>query len=213
MIFLFTYFVKFTGWLAYLIVFKTKVIYQNRNIQGRRIKGKAIIASNHTAVSDYILYLFVFFWRTLRYQMAEVLFKNKLLGFFLKLMGGIYVNRDNHDFSFIDKCQKILAKGGVIGAFPEGRIPKKEETPLLEFKPSISYLSLLSNTKIIPCYTNGRYFTKDRAYVVIGEPINPLDYVDEKLSEKENIDIINSVLKKHIEELREIYERNKKEKK
>ena len=212
MIFLFTYFVKFTGWLVYLILFKTKVIYEDKKVQSRRIKGKAILASNHTSVYDFALYIFVFFFRTLRYQMAEVLFKKKLLGLFLKLMGGIYVNRDTHDFSFINISKKILDKGGVVGTFPESRIPRKDETPLLEFKPSVSYLALLSNTKIIPTYTNGRYFKKKRAVVVIGKPIYPKDYLNDTLSEKDNIDIINNVLRKRIEELRDIYESKEKAK-
>ena len=206
MIFLFSYFVKFTGWLVQLIIFRTKVIYEDKKTQSRHIKGKAILASNHTSVYDFAVYLFVFFFRTLRYQMAEVLFKKKLLGLFLKLMGGIYVDRNSGNFSFINKSSKILEKGGVVGTFPESRIPRKDETPLLEFKPSVAYLALLTNTKIIPTYTNGNYFKKGRAVVVIGKPLYPNDYINEKLSEKENIDIINNVLKSKIEELRRLYE-------
>ena len=76
-------FVKLTGWPAQLIVFRTKYYYEDKSVQSRRIKGPAIIVSNHTAVYDYACMLFVFFTRTLRYQMAELLFEKKLLGPFL----------------------------------------------------------------------------------------------------------------------------------
>ena len=86
-------FVKVTGWPAYKIAFRPKVYYEDKSVQGRHIKGAAMVVSNHTSVFDYALLLFVFFTRTLRVQMAEVLFQKQPLGLFLKMMGGIYVNR------------------------------------------------------------------------------------------------------------------------
>ena len=68
--------------------------------------------------------LFVFPWRTLRYQMAEVLFRKKVLGPFLKAMGGIYLDRDSADMGFMGKSMDILHQGGVVGIFPEGRLPR-----------------------------------------------------------------------------------------
>ena len=72
-------FVRLTGWLPQRIVFRTKVLYEDRNAQGSRIHGPAILVSNHTAIYDFAAMLFVFYSRTLRYQMAEVLFRKKLL--------------------------------------------------------------------------------------------------------------------------------------
>ena len=86
MIRLFNAFVKLTGLPAALLVFRTKVYYENKAAQGRRIKGAAVLVSNHTSVFDYAVYLFVFFTRTLRTLMAEVLFEKKLLALFLKLI-------------------------------------------------------------------------------------------------------------------------------
>ena len=100
---LFIAFVKLTGFIPQALILRTKIYYEDKKAQSRRIKGKAIIMSNHTSVYDFALYLFVFFFRTLRFQMAEVLFQKKLLSLFLKLMGGIKVDRNSHDFSFIDK--------------------------------------------------------------------------------------------------------------
>ena len=201
MIRFFNGFVKVTGWLIQKLVFRTKIYYEDKSVQSRKIKGPVIIASNHTSVWDYAIMLFVFPFRTLRYQMAEVLFKKKVLGLFLKMMGGIYVNRDTHDFNFIYKSNDLLNKGWVVGTFPESRLPKKDEERPLEFKPSTAYLALLSDKPIIPVYTNGVYFKKSRARVMIGKPLLARNIVDESLSEKENIEKVNKVLRETIIEL------------
>ena len=93
----FNAFVKATGWLPQKIAFRTKIEYEDKAVQDRHIKGPAIIICNHTSVFDYAVLLFVFFTRTLRVQMAELLFQKQPLGLFLKMMGGIYVIRDTHD--------------------------------------------------------------------------------------------------------------------
>ena len=201
MIRFFNFFVKVTGWLVQKIVFRTKIYYEDKKIQSRKIKGAAIIASNHTSVWDYCIFVFVFLFRTLRYQMAEVLFKKKVLGLFLKLMGGIYVNRDTHDFSFIDKSNDLLNKGWVVGCFPESRLPLPNEERPLEFKVSTIYLALQSGVEIIPLYTNGVYFKKARARVMIGTPFNAREYVDDSLSEKENVERITNLLRERITQL------------
>jgi 1-acyl-sn-glycerol-3-phosphate acyltransferase len=204
------WFAKITGWIIQFFCFRTKIYYQDKTQQGRRIKGSAIIISNHTSVFDYAVMLFVFFSRTLRYQMAEVLFRKKGLGKFLKLMGGIYVDRDTHNFSFIHKSEEILKKGGVVGTFPESRIPLKDEERPLAFKPSTAYLALLTGVKVIPVYTNGSYFQKKRARVIIGTPIDVNELVNNELSEKENIALVNNAFRERIIELKDLlYEREK----
>ncbi|MBR3298145.1 MAG: 1-acyl-sn-glycerol-3-phosphate acyltransferase [Clostridia bacterium] len=197
-------FVKLTGWPAQLIVFRTKYYYEDKSVQSRRIKGPAIIVSNHTAVYDYACMLFVFFTRTLRYQMAELLFEKKLLGPFLKLLGGIYINRNATDLGFMSESESILKKGGVVGIFPEGRLPLESETPPIEFKPGAAYLALASGVKVIPVYTNGAYFSKQRAKVVIGKPIDPTLFDDRSRTDKENIERLTEAMRAKIIELREV---------
>lgn len=206
MITFFNYFVKITGWLPAMIILRTKVLYEDKKKQSRKIKGGAILVSNHTSVYDYALYLFVFFFRTLRFQMAEVLYKKKLLALFLKMMGGIFVNRNNNDLSFLAKSKKLLNKGKVVGVFPESRLPKESETRPLPFKSSVIKLALESGAPIIPLYTYGAYFTMKRAKVVIGTKFDARSYYDVDKSEKENIEYITSLLRDRIIKLGKEYE-------
>lgn len=210
MITFFNWFTKITGYPVQKICFRTKIYYSNKKVQSRRIKDKAIIISNHTSVYDYAVLLFVFFSRTLRYQMAEVLYRKKPLALLLKLLGGIYVDRESGDFSFLEKSEEVLNGGGIVGVFPESRIPKKDEEKPLPFKTSVVQLALSSGAKIIPVYTNGSYFSLKRARVIIGTPVDVESLVDDKLTRKENADLIAKKLREEIIKLKE--ELNEKEK-
>ncbi len=204
-------FVKATGWPVQWACFRTKVYYEDKAVQGRRIRGPAILISNHTSVYDYAVFLFVFWSRTLRYQMAECLFKKRALRNFLKSMGGIMVDRDSYDFAFVRTSIEILSKGGVVGIFPEARLPREGETRPLPFKTSATYIALESGVPVIPVYTNGSYFCKKRAEVIIGKPLRVGDLWNASLDEKTNIDEITAFLRKKVMELHEELEQQKQQ--
>ena len=198
MIGLFNWFVKITGWPVQFLCFRTKILYEDRKVQGRHIEKDAIVISNHTSVFDYAVYLFVFFTRTLRFQMAEVLYEKPLLALLLRCLGGIRVDRNAHDFGFMPKSLSILARGGVVGIFPESRLPRPGEERPLPFKVSAAYLALTSGSKIIPVVTNGSYFCRKRARVLIGKPILASDLLEEGADETENLAIVAERLRERI---------------
>lgn len=202
MCFLTHWFVKITAFPAPLFLFRTKVYYEDKKVQSRRIKGKAIVMSNHQTVMDFAVWMFVFWRRTMRCLMAEILFKkNFLMTGMLKALGGIKVDRETHDFSFLAKAEKILDKGGVVEIYPEARLALPGEEKPLAFKPSVAYMALQSGAPIIPVYTDGEYFTKKRTRVIIGKPVDVREWYDERLSEKENLDAICKRLREKVIEL------------
>ena len=198
-------FTKITAWPVQWVCFRTKVFYEDREAQGRRIRGPAVLVSNHTAVFDYAVWMFVFFSRTLRFQMAEVLFEKKLLGWFLSKLGGIRVDRDAHNCTSIEASLDILDAGGVVGIFPESRLPLKGEERPIAFKTGAAYIALVSGAPVIPVYTDGSYFKlKKRARVIIGRPVDVSEWIVEGAAEKENVAIITEKLRERIIELREL---------
>lgn len=211
MIALYNWFVKITGYPVQLFMFKNKVYYENKNVQSRRIKGSAIIVSNHITIMDFAVMMFVFYSRTLRCLIAELMFsQNIFLTLLLKFLGGIKVNRDSHDFSFVSKCCKILNKGGIIEIYPEARLPKEgEETPL-PFKSSAAYIALESGAPVIPVYNSGHYFKKGRNKVIIGTPIDVREYYDNSLSHTENLENISEIMRQRVIELKNELERQTK---
>ncbi len=191
-------FAKITGWPVQLLCFRTRILYEDKKIQGRRIDGAAIVISNHTSIFDYAVFLFVFISRTLRYQMAEILFEKKPLCYLLKGLGGIRIDRDSHDFSFMARSEAILRNDGVVGIFPEGRLAREGEVRPLPFQPGAAYLAMATQVPVIPVYTNGSYFCRKRAVVMIGKPMLASDYTDASRSDKENLAAVNTAMRNKI---------------
>ena len=179
-----------------------KVYYVNKSNSSRKIKGSAIIVSNHKSVFDFALYMYVFMFSDIYTLVGEVMFeKGKLFSWFLTKLGAIKVERQSYDFDFVNKALKKLEKGKVVEIYPEARIPEKNENDLLTFKPSFIYLALESGSPIIPVYTNGQYNTKKRTKVLIGEKIYLRELYDESKTEKENIDYLCNYVRNYIKEL------------
>lgn len=199
------WFTKITGLIPQFFFFRKKIYYVNKEKQNRKIKGNALIISNHKSVYDFPLVMFTFFTRNIRVLTGEVLYtKNRLFSWFLKSIGGIKVKRFSYDFSFMDKSFEVLNKNKVLLVYPESRLPLKHETDLLDFKPSFVYLALNSGAPIIPIYTNGKYGKDkkgDRARIIIGKKIFVRDLYDNNKSEKDNIDYICNHVKNIIYDL------------
>lgn len=197
------WFVKITGALPQMILFRTKVHYRNKKAQGRKIDGPAVVVSNHTSIYDFVALMFVFWCNTLRCLVAEVIYqKNKFTKWLVSGLGSIKIERKAFDFKFVDEAVKILEQGGIVEIYPEARLPLKGEERPLPFKPSAAYIAMLSGAPIIPVYTNGSYFNlKKRAHVMIGEKIDTNSLIDTNLSEKENIEKITEHLRNVIMEL------------
>ncbi len=193
-------FAKITGFLPAMLFFKPKRYYLSEK-SPRRLPKPCILMSNHQSLMDFVLYLVLFPWRTLRFWMAEVLFnKGKFFSSFLYALGGVYINRDAYSFEFVEQSLEILDKGGTLGIFPQGRLPVKGKP--FPFKPSIAYVALRTDAPIVPVYTDGNYGLFKRAHVMVGEPIL-LPQVPEKELCKERYEELAAQLQKAVEELEE----------
>lgn len=194
------WFTKLTAFPVQLVCFRTKTVYEDREAV-RALKGPVLLVSNHTSVFDYAVYLFVFFFRTLRTVMAEVLFQKPVLGIYLKCMGGIRVDRAAREFGFVEEALGILEKGGTVLLFPESRLPLPGETRPLPFKDSAAFLALRSGVPVVPLYTNGSYFRWKRARVVVGRPVLPAEWISEGTAEKEAVRLVSGKLRETVAEL------------
>ena len=84
------WFVKITGFIPQIFYFRKKVYYVNKKTQSRRIKGKAIIVSNHKRLFDFVLLMYLFLGRDIYTIIGEQMNrKNKLFPWFLNKIGGI----------------------------------------------------------------------------------------------------------------------------
>ena len=211
------WFVKITGFPGEVVFYRKKIYYEDKKASNRKIKGGALIISNHTDIYDYPLMMYTFPGRNLHVLVAEVTYDlNGFMKWLLKGLGAIRVDRNSHDFVFMSQTTDLLKKGKACLIYPESRIPEEyERDHLLEFKPSYIYSALESGAPIIPVYANGIYgkqkkIKKDRARVMIGKRIFVQDLYDSSKSEKENIGYINDYVKNRIIELKALLEKKTK---
>lgn len=196
MVNLVTGFVKVTGVLPALIFFKPKVI----RVGKRSIPKPAIIVSNHRSLMDFAFYLLIFPFKTIRFLMAEVLFaKGKLFSWFLSALGGIKVDRDSRDFSFVSDAIEVLDKKGYLGIFPEARLPVNGKP--FPFTVSTAFIATHSDAQIVPVFTKGNYGITKRAVAVIGEPFYLTDYLKDNCSEEEQLQHLTDILHDKVYEL------------
>lgn len=198
---LFLGFTKLTGIIPALIFFKPRVfVSQNSK---RRLPKNCILVSNHKSLLDFVLYLLIFPLRTVHFLMAEVLYnKSKFFAFLLNSWGGIKVERDERDFSFVNESIEVLDKGGSVGIFPEGRLPINGKP--WPFTTSAAFIAMHSDAPIVPIYTDGNYGLFKRAKVCIGEPFSLASYAKEGLNEGEQLTHLTKILEEKVYELKSL---------
>ena len=213
------WFVKITGFPLEFFFYRKKIYYEDKKHTNRKIKGAAIVISNHTDIYDYPLMMYTFLSRNLHVLVAEITYdKNIFMKWFLKGLGAIRVDRNNHDFAFMSEVSNLLNKKKAVLIYPESRLPLEEERgTLLDFKPSYIYSALETGAPIIPVYTTGIYGRakrkkKDRARLIIGKKIFVNDLYDSNKSEKDNIEYINKYIKDKVIYLGKLLEEKKNEK-
>lgn len=193
-----TAFVKITGFLPAWLFFKPRVFCDKG--AKRRLPKPCILVSNHTSLLDFPLYLIVFLFRNIRFLMAEVLFKKgRLFSWFLYKLGGIFVDRDIRDFSFIGDCLTALEKGDSIGIFPQSRLPVNNVK--FPFKPSVVMIAARTDAPIIPVYTDGNYGLFKRAAVMIGKPIYLKELCGDENLTAEKIEELRAYIENSVDEL------------
>lgn len=193
-------FVKLTGIVPAWLFLKPRV----RLAAGakRRLPKNCILVSNHISLLDFVLYLLVFPFRTVRFLIAEVLYnRNSFLRVFLNAIGGIRVERDAKSFDFVSNALEVLDEGGAIGVFPQARLPLKGQQ--FPFTVSTAFIAMHTDAVIIPVYTDGNYGLFKRANMVIGAPINLQAFCKEGLEEQEQLAHLTRILEAKVFALKE----------
>lgn len=130
---------------------------------GLRVTGRenipdvpVIVASNHASNVDPPLIGGVF-PRRLRYLAKDSLFKNPLLGFFIRELGAIPVARaDSARAGVVLKMLlECLSRGESVLIFPEGS--RSQDGKLKPLEGGAAYLSVKSGVPILPAYIRGSH--------------------------------------------------------
>ena len=189
------------AWPVQFIYFKKKIYYEDKKDQSRFLKGGAIIVSNHRSFKDYMMYMYVFYFRKMYCLMSELIYKKgRLLAFLVTCLGGIKVDRFSFDMSFIGKSVDLLSKKKkAIVIFPEAKINKEKR--LQRFTTSYIIMALRANVPIVPVYTLGKYGLFRRSRMAIGKKIYLTDYCNNPNPTKEELEYLNNIVKNKIYDL------------
>ena len=151
-------------------------------------KGALVLASNHPNMMLDVLLLGASTRRTLHFLGKATLFRNPILGRFLRLCGVLPVHRRKESPSRMEEnletfeaCHRLLASGGALAIFPEGVSHDREA--VLPLKTGCARIVLEAEAKqgfglcsvIVPVgitFSNRELFRSD-ALVVFGEPLDP----------------------------------------
>lgn len=199
-----------TGYPFKWFFFKTKIYYENERAT-RRVKGGALVVSNHFSPFDYVQNVFVFFPRKLWVVSTDEPFRNPIVKFaFTKFWGGIQVNRTTMNMRFVSQSIKEIKKGHLVQIFPEGH--NTDDGTIKEFYPSYLLIAHRSGAPIIPVVTDGNYGWFKRVHLMIGEPIDLRDYLPERAKASE-LTAINNTIRHKVLDLRAELERRKAKRK
>ena len=179
---IFRWFAIIQGWWLYWVFFKRKTYYEDvpsgtrgRKHKRRRFKGPKLIISNHFGVLDFMLNLYVVLPRKLWVVASEHAYRNKLQGFGMMFFGGIPCDRRIRSMRFMEKSVEVLKKGGLVQIFPEGK--NTDDGLIGPFYPSYLVIAHRSGAPMVPIITDGNYGFGKRTHILIGNEIDPKDYI------------------------------------
>lgn len=181
------------------LFFKNKIYYENERVP-KRVKGGALIISNHFNPLDYVLNVFIFFPRKLYVVASEIAFKNVFLRFGMKFLGGIQANRITRSMRFIPQSIREIEKGHLVQIFPEGH--NTDDGTIKPFYPSYILIAYKANAPIIPVITDGNYGMLKRVHLIIGETIDLSEHISTQKLTKDDIMQLNDIVYEKVLQLR-----------
>ncbi len=136
-------FIRYSTILAY------KIFY-NFHIEGKENIPEnegVVIASNHRSYADPVL-LTMPMKKPVKYMAKEELFKNKIFGAFIKMLGAFPVKRGAGDMKVIDDSIAILSSGKNLVIFPEGT--RAKENKVGKGKTGVALIAAKSGADVLP---------------------------------------------------------------
>jgi 1-acyl-sn-glycerol-3-phosphate acyltransferase len=125
----------------------------------KNITGPYLLLSNHIGTYDPFI-LSYYLRHPPHFVSSDAVFKDPLLGFFLKRLGVIPKKKNVRDTQVIRDMKTVTQNGGAIGLFPEGS--RSWTGTSLHVEPSIAKLIKLLNVPVITAVMKGMHLTNPR---------------------------------------------------
>lgn len=175
-----------------LLLYRMKRLTPTGKKYKGRIHGGAILAANHSGFSDPFLVGAALWYRRTFFLAAETVMKGKLRSWLLGGVGCIRIDRNEADIEAIRKSVGVLKEGHLLTVFPQGGITEGDDVQAL--KSGTVLIALQAGVPIVPMHIYPKKHWYSRRTVVIGNTINPKDYIQKKFPSTADIDRISQVL-------------------
>ena len=194
---------KWLGWWQCLLWYRIKKIYDGKEAK-QRIKGGAVVCSNHVGFSDPFILMCTVLTRRWHFIFMTDLIKNKVQEwFYRRVFLSFPIDRDAPSLRTMKFLSEYVKGGNLLGIFPEGHI--KRDDVMDNFKGGVILIAYLSGRPIIPIYHKKRKSLWNMTRMVIGKPFD----VKEKIGPALTQDKLNECAKElyeyelHLQELAE----------
>ena len=175
-----------------LLFFRPKKIYISEEAK-KKIRGGALIISNHVSLSDPMYLMLTIWYRRHHFIAMKELFEKSKFNewLFSKAFLCIKIDRDNFSIKTFKEIVNHLKNDEVVTMFPEGRVNiNKEGTNA--FKSGMIIMALKSGCPIVPVYIKRRKHWYSRLILGVGEP---LDIKNFSKGDKPTMEEINEAAK------------------
>lgn len=184
----------FLSWIAH-----TWARWEVRGKENVPKKGPLIIVANHVNFVDIPL-MAVSLGRKVIFMAKEELFQSKFVGHFLRSFGSFPVQRGRPDRKALRQAQQLLANGGALIIFPEGKRSKNGQLQPAFFGAAL--LAQWNGTPILPVGIIGTeqltgfasVLRRPKVVINIGQPFY-LPKVDAESSKAELAELTELIMK------------------
>ncbi len=175
-----------------LLIYRMKRITPTGERYRGRIKGGAVVTANHKSMEDPFLVGVTFWYRRMFFLVAEAVMSTKIKDVMLRGAGAIRIDRNSADIEAMNRSVEVLDAGHLLAVFPQGSI--KSEDKVDSIKSGAVLIAMRAGVPIIPTYIKPREHWYSRRRVVIGNAINPADYVEGRFPSTGDIERVTTAL-------------------
>lgn len=146
--------VYFAGWCAYRTVFAVYFRWRVYNMERVPQKGAVILAANHESFLDPPL-VGSGVHRDINYLARKSLFRVPALGWLLRTVNSVPVDRDGGGGAGLKAILDRLHNGGAIILFPEGT--RTYDGKMQPARSGVGLTVIKSDAPVVPCRVFGTY--------------------------------------------------------
>ena len=174
--------VKWWGWWQCLLWYRPSIKYDGPEAK-KKVKGKAIITSNHVGYSDPFILQCAFLYRRFHFVFMKELLTNKFKKWVYKnVFLSFPIDRDNPSYQSMKFFAEYVKGGNLLAMFPEGHIQRDGSVD--SYKGGVLLIAYLSDTPIIPVYHLKRKSIWRTTRLVVGKPFNVKERIGPVLSQE-----------------------------